>query len=152
MTDEINKWDSRFLRLAEHISKWSRDPSTQTGAVITRPDKTICSVGYNGFPINMEDASELYNNRNEKYDRIIHCEMNAVINAKEKLNGYTLYVWPFISCSRCAVHMIQCGIARVVSLSPSKDALSRWEGSFDRTRSYFKECNVEVVEIPFSMI
>jgi deoxycytidylate deaminase len=31
------KWDIRYLELAKHGSSWSKDPSTQTGAVIVRP-------------------------------------------------------------------------------------------------------------------
>ena len=27
----LDKWDMRFLVLAEHISEWSKDPSTQVG-------------------------------------------------------------------------------------------------------------------------
>jgi deoxycytidylate deaminase len=37
------KWDYRFLALAEHISLWSKDPSTRVGAIIIRPNKSIAS-------------------------------------------------------------------------------------------------------------
>lgn len=30
----ITKWDARFLDLAALVASWSRDPSTQVGAVI----------------------------------------------------------------------------------------------------------------------
>ena len=43
-------WDQRFIALADHIGQWSKDPSTQQGAVIVRPDKTIAATGFNGFP------------------------------------------------------------------------------------------------------
>lgn len=36
----MDKWDQRFLELAKVVSTWSKDPSTKTGAVIVRPDKT----------------------------------------------------------------------------------------------------------------
>jgi len=26
-------WDARFLKLAEHVSQWSKDPSTKCAAV-----------------------------------------------------------------------------------------------------------------------
>ena len=29
----MNKWDERYLRLAKEVSTWSKDPSTQVGAV-----------------------------------------------------------------------------------------------------------------------
>ena len=80
-----NKWDGRFVELASHIAKWSKDPSTKCGAVIVRSDKTIASVGYNGFPRGLDDSGKLYDNRSVKYDRVIHAEMNAILNASESL-------------------------------------------------------------------
>jgi deoxycytidylate deaminase len=44
------KWDLRFLELAKLVASWSKDPSTQTGAVFVGRDNGIISVGYNGFP------------------------------------------------------------------------------------------------------
>ena len=107
------KWDLRFLELAKHIASWSKDPSTQCGAVLVRPDRTIASVGYNGFPSKFSDDERL-DNREVKYEYIIHAEMNAMINAKEPIEGYTLYTWPFSPCPRCMVHMIQAKIKRIV--------------------------------------
>jgi len=43
------KWDNRFLDLCEHVSEWSKDPSTKVGAVITEGIH-IVSIGYNGLP------------------------------------------------------------------------------------------------------
>jgi dCMP deaminase len=145
----MDKWDNRYLELARHISTWSKDPSTQTGAVIVRPDQSIASVGFNGFPQNMPDTPELYANRDEKYSRIIHCEMNAAMFARESLQGYTLYTYPFISCDRCFVHMAQEGIVRFVAPEASPEQLERWGPAFDRVRLYAKEMNLELIEVPF---
>ncbi len=144
---QATEWDMRFLGLAEHVAGWSKDPSTKTGAVIVRPDKTICSVGYNGFPRNMADFPDRYAHREEKYARILHCEMNAVFNAKEPVAGYTLYTWPFLSCQRCAVHVIQAGIVRTVAPCPTAEKLERWAQALEQSRDYFIECGVVVVEI-----
>ena len=38
------KWDNYFLGLARYVSSASKDPSTQTGAVIVRPDRTVSSM------------------------------------------------------------------------------------------------------------
>ena len=46
---------ARYLALAHHIAAWSRDPSTKVGAVLVRPDHTIASIGYNGFPRGVND-------------------------------------------------------------------------------------------------
>jgi dCMP deaminase len=121
-----DKWTRRFLALAEHVAGWSKDPSTQAGAVIVRPNRTVASMGFNGFPRGLPDVPELLANREEKYRRVIHCEMNAVLHAREPVAGYTLYTWPFFTCERCAVHMIQAGIKRVVAPELPEDLKERW--------------------------
>jgi len=47
-------WHDRFFAMADLVGSWSKDPSTKVGAVIIRPDRTIASVGYNGFPRGVE--------------------------------------------------------------------------------------------------
>lgn len=139
-----HKWDIRFIALAKHIAGWSKDPSTKTGAIIVRPDQTIVSVGYNGFARGMHDDYIFYIDRESKYSRIIHCEMNAILNAREHLQGYTLYVWPFMCCDRCSVHVIQVGIKRVVV--PISDN-ERWLSVQKIAKENFNEANVEWTEI-----
>lgn len=146
--DGSSKWDARFLALATHIAQWSKDPSTKVGAVIVRPDKTICSVGFNGFPAGMEDKTEWYEDRNEKYPRTIHAEMNALLFARERVKGYTLYTWPLAPCAdRCAVHLIQAGIARFVFPGVPNNAKARWEESTNRTKSYLKDMRITFEEV-----
>lgn len=142
------KWDFRFLDLAKLISTWSKDPSTKCGAVITQ-DKRIISTGFNGFPERMPDFNEDYENREEKYSRIVHCEMNAVLYAREPLYGATLYTYPFISCDRCFVHMVQAGITRFVAPKPTADQLTRWGTAFERVRDYAQECDVMLIELDY---
>jgi dCMP deaminase len=142
----MDKWDDRFLSMAADIASYSKDPSTKTGAVIIRPDRTIAATGYNGFPAKLNDDEALYADRETKYERIIHCEMNAVLNARERVEGYTLYTWPFLSCPRCAVHMITAGITKVVAPACPEDKLERWGDALERTKSIFKEAGVIVIE------
>lgn len=141
-------WDEWFLGLAEYTASRSKDPSTKCGAVIVRPDRTIAALGYNGFPRGISDAEELLANREEKYKRVIHCEMNAILTAREPLPGYTLYVWPFLTCERCAVHVIQAGIKRVVAPEATTEQLARWADSFSLSLALFDEANVEVTILP----
>jgi dCMP deaminase len=143
----MNKWDDRFLELAKLISTWSKDPSTQTGAVIVRPDRTIISVGYNGFPKGMNDEPKLYADRETKYSRIVHCEMNAILNAKQSVEGCTLYTVPFASCDRCAIHCLQAGIKTFVFPTLPKKLEKRWSESVFKTKCYFHEAGVEYREI-----
>ena len=142
-----DKWDLRFLNLAYLVSKWSKDPSTQTGAVIVRPDRTVCSMGYNGFPRKVADTDERLQDRDQKYRIIIHCEMNALLAAREPVKGYTLYTVPFISCERCAPHVVQAGIKRCVAPAPSKDIVARWGDHLDHVRAMCEEAGVELLEL-----
>jgi dCMP deaminase len=145
--DRQRKWDIRFIEMARFVSKWSRDPSTQTGAVIVRPDLTVASVGYNGFPKQMSDDDELYADRDKKYSRIVHCEMNALIHARETVEGYTLYTTG-MCCDRCVVHLIQAGIFRFVWPEDTEDMKSRWATAFEKTWGYLTEAGVLTTEIP----
>ncbi len=143
------KWDKRFLELAEMVAGWSKDPSTQCGNAIVRPDKSIVSVGFNGFPRAIEDTDELLNDRPEKYKRMVHSEMNAILNAQGPVAGFTLYNWPGQCCSRCAVHVIQAGIIRVVSLEIDWDDpfVKRWEEDMKLSEQLFFEAGVEYVYV-----
>lgn len=139
------KWDQRFVELAQHVSQWSKDPSTQTGAVIVRPDKTIVSLGYNGFARGMSDREELYLDRESKYSRVIHAEMNAILNARgNPLLDCVLYMFPGASCARCAVHVIQSGIGRVVY---PRGFVHRAIHKTDEADSYYAEAGVEVAQV-----
>ena len=128
-----NKWVERFIDLSKHISEWSKDPSTKVGAVIVRPDKSICSTGFNGFPRNIIDWEHDYNDRETKYKKIIHAETNAIFFAGEQLENYSLFTYPFAPCSRCAGNIIQThkhgkpGIKHVFFPKASEEVLIRWK-------------------------
>jgi len=131
-------WDHRFLVLAKLVGSWSKDPSTQVGAVIVDENNRIVSVGYNGFPQNIKDDDRLYN-RETKYKIVVHGEINAILFANRSLSGCILYTIPFEPCPRCAGLIIQSGIKRVVS---PKNTIDRWEEDFKITRQLFKEANI----------
>ena len=137
-------WDRRFLELAKHVSTWSKDPSTKCGAVIVRPNKTIASVGYNGFPRGLDDDERL-NDREEKLSLTVHAEMNAILSAEEPINGYTFYTYPFLPCNRCAPHIIQSGISSIISYHMSDYSKETWWDSTNKSREYFNEAWVSVV-------
>lgn len=136
------KWDLRFLDLAEHISEWSKDPSTKVGAVITLGNRLI-SVGYNGLPQSVPDAKKILNNREEKYKYIIHAEMNAILTAGRDLTGCTLYTTPFLPCTNCASMVIQSGIVRVVADKCKKED---WKSRIEESKKLFSKANIEVIE------
>jgi len=144
----IDKWDKRFMETAEHVSLWSKDPSLKVGAVIVRPDRTIASIGYNGFPRGCDDSPEVYADRATKLSRVVHAELNAILNARGPVDGCTIYINCIGgSCDRCAAHIVQAGITRQVCLPISDDF--RWKESMEAGRMMFDEANVEVVELDF---
>ncbi|RLJ18475.1 cell division protein DedD [bacterium endosymbiont of Escarpia laminata] len=136
------KWDTRFLGLAAHISGWSKDPSSQVGAVITDGNRII-SLGYNGFAAGVEDTQSRLSNRECKLNLTIHAEENAMIFAKRDLRGCTVYV-THPPCPRCASKLIQEEIGRVVFINPSQDFLSRWAGDIELSQQMYGEAGVEI--------
>jgi len=44
------KWDQRYLKLAEEVASWSKDPSRKIGAVAVGAKGQVLAQGYNGFP------------------------------------------------------------------------------------------------------
>ena len=141
----MTKWDSRFLRLATHISEWSKDPSTQVGCVVVGPDREIRSTGFNGLPRGIEDNDERLNDREVKYPLICHAEENAIMHAARigmSLKGCTAYVtWP--PCKRCARSLIQAGISSVVY--PEDTTIpERWMADFNLSLNMLKEAGINV--------
>ena len=137
-----SKWDTRFLGLAAHISGWSKDPSSQVGAVITDGNR-IVSLGYNGFATGVEDRPERLSDRNCKLNLTIHAEENAMIFAKRDLTGCTVYV-THPPCPRCASKLIQEEVRRIVHIAPSEDFLSRWADDLELSREMYREAGIEV--------
>ena len=137
------KWDRRFLDLANFIAGWSKDPSTKVGAIIVRPDRTVASMGYNGFPRGVLDHEERYADREQKYAMVVHAENNALLNSRESLEGYTLYVTPLPPCTQCAAAIIQRGIARVV-VDQKKDVPENWMKQFEISNTMFREAGVSI--------
>jgi len=140
---ELDKWDFRFMFLAKEISTWSKDPSTQIGAVYVK-DRRILSTGYNGFPQNIEDTNQRLKDRETKYSYIVHAEMNGIYNATQhgvRLAGSTLYVYGLPVCSECAKGVIQVGVERVVVLAQGTIP-SKWMNSWNDTVKMFNEAGV----------
>lgn len=106
-----------FFEIAKTVSTMSKDPSTKTGAVIVNTEsKQIIACGYNGFPAGYDDSPENYLDKEFKYPRIVHAEMNAILSAAKhgiSTNGATLFIIPIHVCNECAKAIIQAGIKHV---------------------------------------
>ena len=137
-------WDERFILLAKHIASWSKDPSTKVAAVIYDDNHRIISTGYNGYAAGVLDVG--LEDREKKYKKIIHAEINAIIFAYRNLSGCTLATWPFMPCSTCSSAIIQSGITRCVYPKANKSDLIRWGDSFELAREQFIDAGVEMKE------
>ena len=141
----MTKWDDRFLKLAEHVSQWSRDPSTKVGCCITDSKNRIVSVGYNGFARGVDDNPKYLNDRDTKLQRTIHAEPNAILFAQRDLTDHTLYVYPFQPCANCTTLIIQSGIKKVVAPDASAELRERWADSMAAAEAMFDDAGVELM-------
>lgn len=139
------KWTNRLLQLADVPAGWSKDPSTKVGAVIADDKHRIVGIGYNGFPRDTRDDALMYADRDRKLPRIIHAEVNAVLNSNKPVDGCTIYV-THPPCMACSAVIIQSGIRKIVSRPPSKDFLARWGDQYDLMKEFVKEAKVEYFE------
>jgi dCMP deaminase len=139
------KWDRRFLELARQVSSWSKDPSTQVGAVIVNDLKQVVGMGYNGFPRGVEDTPERLNHRETKYKLVVHAEVNAIIQAGQQARGSTLYVYPSFTlppiCHDCCKMAVQAGVSTIVGYNPNESdpRVVRWRDSIAVARDIWLE-------------
>jgi dCMP deaminase len=133
------------MDIAKRIAAWSKDPSRKIGAVAVGSKGQILSQGYNGFPRGILDSTERYDNRERKYQLVVHAEMNVIFNATfngVSLDGASLYVYGLPVCSECSKGIIQVGVKRVVILTD--DAVPDiWTNSFKITSEMLSEAGVE---------
>ena len=142
------KWAQRFLKLAEHISGWSKDPSTKVGCVVVGEDREIRSTGFNGFPRGIADDAARLEDREQKYPLICHAEENAIMHAARiglSLKGCTAYVtWP--PCTRCARSLIQAGVVEVV-YPEEIEVPERWMADFDMSTNMMSEAGLNIRQV-----
>ena len=134
-------WNKRFLDLAETFSTWSKDPSTKVGAVLINDFKQIVGTGYNGFARGVPDHPEDYENRDLKYKKIVHAEINAVLNAGLPVRGSTLYC-TFFPCPQCAAFLINAGVKKIVARENPSD--ERWAEEQKIAETMFVQAGIGV--------
>lgn len=139
------KWHNRFMRIAREVSTWSHDTSTKVGAVVVE-DKHIMATGYNGVPAQIEDKAEYYQYP-LKTHYVIHAEVNAVLNMKDKVNDKTRLYTTHCPCNACAIFLIQAGVKDIVSVVRDDSYSQRWAASTEVSKKLFAEANVTYTEI-----
>jgi dCMP deaminase len=99
----------KLMNVAEAVSHLSKD-RTKIGAIVISHDNRIIGTGFNGYPPGYDD-SDLTN----KYDKVIHAEMNAIINSscnRGEIHGIVIYGLP--PCPDCMKHLAAYGVEEVV--------------------------------------
>lgn len=145
---DFNKWDYHFMLQAKLWATMSKDPSRKIGAVIVNGKKPVAS-GYNGFPSLLLDKEEYLSNREIKYKRTLHAEVNALHNAAEfgiPVKDCVMYVYGLPTCSNCALHIISSKIKKVVYCDINSGG-SIWIDEGILTKELFEEANIELHEM-----
>lgn len=131
-------WDVNLYEMAVTASKRSQDGQTKCGCVICDSDHCVLGIGYNGFPRDIDD-SLLPNLRPEKYEFIIHAELNAIFNCSAKPTNGIAYITGK-PCIPCLMNLWQWGVREVVTGSQAsvmRDSDPKYE---DRLRLFLLSC------------
>lgn len=148
MNERQDRWDRRYVGLAQHVAGWSKDPSTKVGAVLVRPNNSVASTGFNGFPPGHDDSPELYADRGYKYQHVVHAEVNALNFLGSPATGFTLYT-SFPCCLDCVERAGKAGVVRIVY--PRLDVSGReaswvaeWRERLEKAQEVAQRYGIEV--------
>ncbi len=134
----MDKWDSRFMKMADFIGSWSScyQENRQVGAVIVR-DKRIITTGYNGAPSGVKSCKEKGECLRKKLNiasgtrlescYAVHAEQNAIAQAAklgESVDGATIYV-THQPCTICTKMIINSGIKKIIYRNGYPDEFSK---------------------------
>jgi dCMP deaminase len=112
-----------YMDIAETVALRSHDSETKVGALlVNNRSGAIIATGYNGFIKGADDAS-LPSTRPEKYEYILHAEMNLLTNcARHGISMDDCYLVSTLSpCKLCMRLMVNSGITKVVAKSLYRD-------------------------------
>ncbi|MCD8287122.1 MAG: cytidine/deoxycytidylate deaminase family protein [Clostridia bacterium] len=161
----MDKWDKRFIEMAEQIGSWSScyKQDRHVGAIIVK-NKRVIATGYNGAPQGIKSCVERGECMRQKYGiesgtrhelcYAVHAEQNAIIQAARvgcSVEGCTLYC-THQPCVICAKIIINSGITRIVYEEgyPDTFALHLFKEAGVKLERYFKDRGelVPVDDIP----
>ena len=130
-------WDDLFMQIAFLVAKRSKDPHTKVGAVLVK-DKHILGIGYNGEP--RDFAYQFDWTTSEKYDYVIHAELNCITNSTyfgNNIADSTMYL-TLSPCKDCIKMLIQWQIKKVVYFEQYKD--------FDIVKKMADNAGIELIQ------
>lgn len=133
-------WKEMFFEIAKVVATRSKDPKTKVGAVLVK-NNCIIGIGYNGEPKGFK--YEFNWNSEEKYDYVIHAELNAISNACSigaNVKDADIYL-TLSPCVNCIKLLIQHGIKNVYFLNKYKD--------YDLSRKIASNANINLIYCNF---
>lgn len=150
MNEKFDKWDKRFIDMAQLVSTWSScfQTNRQVGAVIVK-NKRVMTTGYNGAASGIKSCKErgsclrrelnIPSGTRHEICYATHAEQNAIIQAAKLgvcIDGATLYC-THQPCVICAKMIINSGIKRIVYKDGYPDEFSM---------QLLRESGVEIVK------
>ena len=141
-----HRWKLRFIEKAQQFAAWSKDYSTQVGAVAVDAQCGIIATGYNGLPRRVSDLPERYL-RPAKYLYTVHAEANLVADAARRgtslLGSHVLCT--HAPCAQCAALLINAGIASLTYNPDNKTSMP--DATFAAALEMLTEAGVAVTSI-----
>ncbi len=135
-----------YMGIANAVAKGSKDDSTKVGAVLIRPDKTIASTGFNGFPPRIPDRPEWLLDRVKKYPRMVHAEANCLdFNRDHDTRGFHLVV-NLHPCDACALRIASTGID-FVYYRPDEGFETRWADKVSVAKEILNDAAITLIAV-----
>ncbi len=133
-------FDELCIKIALLVSERSKDKHTKVGCVALSPCKTKLSWGWNAFPSKIKETQDRLE-RPLKYKYFLHSEMSMIINTKESLEGWDIYL-TMPPCEDCAKALIHAKVNKILYLDEPNNP-----GSYDYqfAKEMLKEANIEVI-------
>lgn len=157
MNRRSDDWHHYFLNLALISARFSKDPNTGVGAVVTDRRSMVRCMGFNGFPRGIADNERL-RDKTAKNRLVVHAEMNAFMCAARtsvSLERCSLYIactdasgeiWGGPPCVNCTKHAIQAGISTIYAY-PLKGE-SSWSEDLKEALRLLEEAGVSFRALP----
>jgi len=106
----------------------------------------VIGLGFNGFPDRIADDEALLTDPESKLPRMIHAEVNAILNATRSVHGATLFT-TLTPCAECAKLVIQAGVTAIYRLPHPPDRHARWRESFTTAETILAEAGVPMHDV-----
>lgn len=134
------------------LATQSPDESNQNGAIIYR-FHNLLSTGYNHF----YPGVPLTQKRPEKYDRIVHAEMDACLSLLTRVCKDTVMFCPWAACKQCAlailgsqiptlvIHYERCHVFMETREDQQELNLKDWQPDINESAKWLKNGGCEIV-------